>query len=78
MEHGQVALSCRPVRPPFEQLRTSEGDDAQRDVARPFEEVVDEVEQARVSVVVILEDHDDRRPGGEPFEEGPPRREQLT
>ena len=54
-------LPGAPVRSPIEQLRPGERDDGDRDAAAPLQEVVDEVEQARVGVVQVLEDHDDRR-----------------
>ena len=39
--------------------------------------MVDEVEQAGVGVVVVLEDQDDGRHQGYPLEEGPPGAEEL-
>ena len=39
--------------------------------------MIDEVQQARVGEVVVLEHHDHRRSGGQPFEEGAPGSEQL-
>jgi hypothetical protein len=43
----------------------------------PFEQVVDEVEQTRVGVVEVLEDHDHRGGGREPFEERAPGGQEL-
>ena len=44
---------------------------------RPLEEVVDEVEQARVGEVEVLEDQDDRGGRRQPLEERPPGPEEL-
>ena len=61
VERGEVALAGAPVGPLLEQLGPGERDDVDRDVPAPLEEVVDEVEQARVGEVEVLEDQDDRR-----------------
>ena len=55
-----VALSLPPPQlgPPREQLRPGRADDEQRDVGHPVDELVDEVEQAVVGPVEILEDED--------------------
>ena len=74
----EVALARTPGGPLVQQLRAGEGHDVDGDGAAPLEQVVDEVQQARVGVVVVLEDEHDRRRGGEPFEERPPRPEQLV
>ena len=66
-----------PVGPPLEQLRPGEREDQDRDAAAPLEQVVDEVEQARVGPVQVLEDEDDGARRGDPLEERPPRREEL-
>ena len=77
VERGEVALAGTPVRALLEQVGTCQGDDVDRDVPAPLEKVVDEVEQARVGVVVILEDEHDRRRRGEALEERPPGGEEL-
>ena len=56
---------------------TRQGHDVDRDGSAPLEEVVDEVEQARVGEVEVLEDQDDRGCRREPLEERPPGPEQL-
>ena len=67
-----------PVGPPLEQLRPGQGDDVDRDARDPLEQVVDEVEQARVGPLEVLE-HAARRGAvaGDALEERPPRGEQL-
>ena len=59
-------------------LRPGEGDDQDRDAATPLEQVVDEVEQARVGPLEVLEQEADRPGRGEPLEERPPCAEQLV
>ena len=77
VEGEEVAPAGAPVGPSLEQLRPGQRDDEDRDVAAPLEQVVDEVEQARVGPVEVLEDEDDRAVVGDALEERPPRREQL-
>ena len=60
VDRGEAALAGAPVGPPFEQLRAGQGQDQDRDVPGPLHQVVDEVEQPRVGVVEVLEDHHDR------------------
>ena len=55
VERGEAALPGAPGRPPLQQLGPSERDDEDRVVARPVEEVLDEVEQARVGPLHVLE-----------------------
>ena len=77
IDRGERALAGTPVRSLVEQIRPGERDDGDCDAAAPLHEVVDEVEQALVGVMEILEHHDHRRGRGQPLEEGPPRGEQL-
>ena len=77
VERGEVALARAPARPLLEQLRAGERDDIDGNVPAPLHEVVDEVEQARVGEVRVLEDHDHRGGRREALEEGPPGSEQL-
>ena len=77
VERVEAALAGAPVGSPLEQLRPGEGDDVDRDAPAPLEEVVDEVEQAGVGEVEVLEDHDHGRGRGEALEERPPGPEQL-
>jgi hypothetical protein len=60
VERGEVALAGAPGRPFLEQFRAGQGHDVDGGIARPLEEVVDEVEQARIGEVVVLEDEDHR------------------
>ena len=66
---GRAARGRAPVKlrlpapqsgPALEELRPGERDDEDRDAAAPLEQVVDEVERARVGPVEVLEDQ--RRP----------------
>ena len=75
---GDVELAAAPAGPPVEQLRPRRPDDEQRNAGRPVGEVVDEVEQAVVRPVQVLEDEHERPLLGEPLEVAPPRREALS
>jgi hypothetical protein len=75
-EHGEVPLVRPPLTAPVEELRAGEGHEEQRSVPRPLEHVVDEVEQAAVGPLQVLE-HEHRRPlPRHVLEEHPPRREE--
>ena len=63
-----------PARPALDQLGPSERDDRQRHARAPVEHVVDEVEQAGVGPVEVLEQEDDRSGRGDPLEERRARR----
>ena len=76
-ERGEAALRRAPRRPPLEQLRAGGRDDEDRPVARPVEQVLDEVEQRIVGPVQILEEQDRRRRIGKALEEDAPRAEQV-
>ena len=54
------------------------GDHQDRHVAAPIEQVVDEVEQAAVGGMEVLEHQDRGARGGDPLEEGAPGREELV
>ena len=56
----EVAVPGTPRRPPLRQLRPGERDDEDRLVARPLEQVLDEIEQARVRPLHVLEHEHDR------------------
>jgi hypothetical protein len=77
-EAHRVAPAGTPVRSPFEQLRAGEGQDVDRHAARPLQQVIDEVEQARVREVEVLEGQHDRGRGGQALEERPPGAEELV
>ena len=59
------------------QFGAREGDHEERVVARPLEQVLDEVEQARVRPLEILEGEHHRVRVGQSLEEEPPGREEL-
>ena len=56
----RVETASAPRRAPFEQLRPRRAEDEQRDVVRPVDEMLDEVERAVVRPVQILEHQDQR------------------
>ena len=72
VERGEVALAGAPARPAFLQLRPRERDYVERIVARPLEQRLDEVEQARVRPLHVLEGEHGREDVGQPLEEEPP------
>ena len=74
----KARLARAPGRPPLEELRPRERDDHDRRRAAPLHQVIDEVEQADVGVVRLLEDHDDRQLRRQVLEERPPRGEELV
>ncbi len=69
--------TCPPPRPTFDQLGPGQGDDGQRDTRAPVQHMIDEVEQAVVSPVEVLEHEDDRPGRRDPLEERAPGAEQL-
>ena len=76
--HRREAAPRRaPARALVEQLRPRERQDEDRELARPLDEVVDEVERARVRPVDVLEHEDDGSAAAQGLEERPPRPEQL-
>ena len=77
IERGEVALAGAPVRALLEELRAGQRDHEDRDVAAPLHDVVDEVDEADIGKVEVLEDHHDRGRGREAFEERPPGGEEL-
>ena len=78
VQRGEVALARAPVRSLVEQLGPGQRQDVDRCVPAPLEEVVDEVEQARVGEVEVLEDQDHGRGRREALEERAPRSEELV
>ena len=75
-------MKLRLPAPQFGRLSSSSGRASVTmvigDVPAPLEHVVDEVEQALIGVVEVLEDHHHRVGLGEPLEERPPGREQAA
>jgi hypothetical protein len=75
---GRESAPARaPGGPPLRQLRPRERHYEDRVAARPLEQVLDEVEQALVGPLQVLEDHHDRVGVRQPLEEQTPRREEL-
>ena len=66
-----------PGRAALEQLRPGERQHVDRRVARPLEQVLDEVEQRLIRPLHVLEDEHRRVDVGQPLEEQPPGREQV-
>ncbi|HEX2428779.1 MAG TPA: hypothetical protein VHI53_12680 [Gaiellaceae bacterium] len=77
-ERRRVELAAAPVGPSLEQLRPRRRDDEQRDVRHPLDELVQEVEQALVGPVDVLEDEHEGTLLGEALEEAAPRGERLV
>ena len=76
-EGDRVAASGAPVRPPLEQVRPRQRHDEDRMGAAPLEHVVDEVEEARIGPLEVLEEQDRQAQVRDALEERPPRGEQL-
>ena len=74
---GEAALADAPARSLVGELRTRERDHQEGVAARPFEQVLEEVEQAGIRPLHVLEHEDRRRLLCEPLEEDPPGREQV-
>jgi hypothetical protein len=67
-----------PAAPALGQLGPCQGEDEQRMVPRPVEEVLDEIEQRGVGPLEVLEDQHGRMTLGEALEEEPPGREEVA
>ncbi len=74
----EAADSGAPRWSVVEQLGTGEREDEDGVGPRPCRHVLDEVEQARIGPLEVLEDEDDRGSLGDPLEESPPGGEQLV
>jgi hypothetical protein len=74
---GDAAPAGSPGRSPLQQLRPRQRDHEQRVVARPLQEVLDEVQQARVRPLQVLEHQHGRIHVGEALEEQAPGGEHL-
>ena len=77
-ERRRVQLAAAPAGPALEQLRPRGADDEQRNVRHPLDELVDEVEQALVRPVQVLDDEHERPLLGERLEEAAPGGEGLA
>jgi hypothetical protein len=73
-----VGLASAPRGTVHEQLRPSAADEQEGNPGRPVAEMIDEVEQALVRPVQVLEDEDERAPVGESLEEAAPGGEALV
>ena len=76
-QRGRVGDPGGPARPALGELGSGEAADEDRVLARPVEQLLEEVEQALVGPVHVLEQQDHRIAVREPLEEQPPGREQL-
>src|SRR4051812_3328551 len=70
-------MAGSPRRPSLGQLGPGKGDHQDRMISRRLEQVLDEVEQARVRPLHVLESEHNGVDLGEPFEEEPPGAEEL-
>ena len=77
-EGREPALTRAPRRAAVEELGAGQGDDVDRLPTRPGKQVLDEVEEAVIGPLEVLEDHDHGHLLGDALEEGAPRREQLA
>jgi len=73
-----VHLPATPARTALEQLRPRAANDEQRDSAQPVDELVDEVEQALVGPVEVLENEHERPLLRQRLQKPPPCCERLT
>ncbi len=76
-DRRRVALPAAPAGAPLQQLGTGGAHAEERDAAGPLDEVVDEIEQAVVRPLQVVEDEDERPSLRERLEELPPRCEDL-
>ena len=77
VHRGEAALPGTPGRPALEQLRPGQRDHEQRVAPRPVEEMLDEVQQARVRPLHVLEGEHGRIGLGQSLEEKAPGGEQV-
>src|SRR2546428_12755669 len=78
MQRREIAVAGAPVRPLVEELGTREDQDEERARPRPLEQVLDEVEEARIGPLHVLEHEDGWICVREPLEEEAPGREQVV
>ena len=77
VERGEVAVPRAPGRPLLEELGPRQRDHEQRLVARPLEQVLDEVEQRGICPLHVLEGEDRRVRVGQTLEEQAPGCEKV-
>ena len=78
VDRREAALPRTPARTAGHEFRAGECDHEDRRVARPVEQVLDEIEQTRVGPLEILEREHDRIGVGEALEQQAPGREQVA
>ncbi len=76
-QRRRVPHRAGPGRMPVRQIGAREREHENRVVARPLEQVLDELEQRRIRPLEVLEHEHDRPAVAYPLEEEPPRAEQL-
>ena len=76
-DRERVRLSSTPARATRDEVGPGRADDEERNLDRPVDEVIDEVEQTVVGPMEILEDQHERPALRERFEEAPPGGEGL-
>ena len=77
VERGEAPLAGAPGRPPLQQFRPGQRDHEDRRASRPVEQVLDEVEQAGVGPLHVLEGEHRRIAVGQALEEEAPGREEI-
>ncbi len=77
VDGGEAPLAGAPVGAALDEFGSCQGQDEDRDVPAPLEQVIDEVEEPGVGMMQVFEDHDDRARGRKALEEGPPGAEEL-
>ncbi len=77
MEADVVPAAHAPIRAGLEQRRAGQGHDQDRSAGRILGEVLDEVEQAAVGPMEVVEQEHGRAAVRDPLEERPPGRERL-
>src|SRR5512133_1015003 len=77
-QRDRIRLAAAPGRPSREQLRSRGGNEEDGDVGEPVGQLVDEVEEAVVRPVQVLEHEHERTLLRERFEEPAPRRKCLV
>ena len=77
-QRGGVPAGRPEVGPAFQQVRPGEHQHEDAMVARPLEQVLDEIEERRIRPVHVFEDEDGRAALGEALEEDAPGREEVV
>jgi hypothetical protein len=77
VQRGERSLPGTPLRPTVGQLRASERHHEDAVGPRPLEQVLEEVEEARIRPLDVFEDHHDRVRVAQPLEKEPPGSEHV-